>query len=448
MKRRFMPLLLLLGLLAASCAWAQQVPDTEPPDQSSVGPTPTYVHPEQLPSLDFVSQAVENSSLKLGVNVGASYDSDGAFDPNYGSVTRLFVLPTIGLKQLRSNLAWSFDYTGGLSAYPDGKQANSFSNGARADILYQFAPHWQLHLNDLFLYTTDPFYGGYSTSSLPPNIPNPTIYNPNGTTLSNIGEMDLSYQITAHDTLTMTGASTIRRLSNEAISLGQDDFLANMVEYSGTANFNHQVSPKLSLGGSYSFTSLDFGRGQQRSGIQTFQGTVSYQVNPNISVSVWAGPEYTAVKNEIVIFFFPIVVHETQWSPSGGISFSWKDTRNAFRASYYKQITDGGGIIGTTSLNQVITDYRRQLNARWNLTAGILYGDNVSVSQLINSNKRKLESITARVGLGWKLTPSLHADFFYAYVHESQQNIYQFPTWNDNRLTVTLAYRWEHPLGR
>ena len=453
MKRQFELRIVVLGLIlsSATLTLAQGQDNPTPGDQASGGPAPTYVHPETLPSLDFLSQAMETSGLKIGVLGGASYDSaGGAFSPDYGSVTRLTVGPTLELLQIRPKLQWRFDYRGLLTDYTSGQESNLYANYATADILYQLAPHWQIHANDRFTYSNDPF-GAIGVSAGPPsaNDPNPTAYYQSATTTQNYGVLDLTNQLTAHDTLTFSGTESFRRYSNQSQSINSTFFAENLVSYGGRANYSHNFSSRLALGGGYNYTSLDFGHGQQRSGVQNIQFTVDYQISPSMTVSGWIGPQYTTTKNIILLFnIFPVVVHEAQWSTAGGGTFGWKGLRNSFRAGYSQQVTDGGGIIGTTQLKMVNADFRRQLAPRWDLTFAELYGHNVSVSQLISANKRRFDSTITTVTLNWKMTPEFSARFFYAYLYETQQNIYLYPTYSDNRVGITLQYIWGHSLGR
>ena len=72
MKRRFRAVLLILGiLLCYGCVWAQTdtgTTDTGAPVQP--GPQPAYTYPDTTPSLDFLSQSIENSSITLGIGDG------------------------------------------------------------------------------------------------------------------------------------------------------------------------------------------------------------------------------------------------------------------------------------------------------------------------------------------------------------------------------------------
>src|ERR1039457_1252669 len=77
MTRWFGPILIALGMLCSTCVSAQTdtgATDTGAPTQP--GPQPAYTYPDATPSLDFLSQSVENSSITLGIGAGFSFDSN------------------------------------------------------------------------------------------------------------------------------------------------------------------------------------------------------------------------------------------------------------------------------------------------------------------------------------------------------------------------------------
>ena len=120
MKRWFGPILLALGILCATCVWAQTdtgASDTGAPTQP--GPKPAFTYPDATPSLDFLSQATENSSITLGIGAGFSYDSYCLCARLTASQDRwLFnVTPSIKIQQFRPKLSWNVSYAGGYQNY-------------------------------------------------------------------------------------------------------------------------------------------------------------------------------------------------------------------------------------------------------------------------------------------------------------------------------------------
>jgi len=139
--------------------------------------------------------------------------------------------------------------------------------------------------------------------------------------------------LTKTDTLSFTGTANIRRTSNYNLVTSVPFF--NLVSYGGRFAYSHRLSARLSLGGGYDYNSLDFGKGQQRSGIQTIQFTADYLILPNMTLTGWVGPQYTSTKTEVFLpnpFPPPPTIflgesHSSLWSTALGINLGWKDQR-------------------------------------------------------------------------------------------------------------------------
>src|SRR5208337_2500082 len=204
---------------------------------------------------------------------------------------------------------------------------------------------------------------------------NPTVYVPEGTTESNNGTLDLTYKPTAHDSITFTGTESFRRYLHTTYSA------YNLFSWGGVASYQHAFSARFSAGGGYSFSALDFGHGQSRSGIESFQAFASYQLSQHFSVSGYISPEYTVTKNLVPVLCTPYgcfieVAHFRSWTNGFGGYTGWSGQRNAFTAGVSKSISDGGILLGIVQLYQVSARFTRQMSPRWTLNAGMLYGDN------------------------------------------------------------------------
>ena len=123
MKRGFRPpIVISLALLCATCAWSQS--QSQPPSdadqstdtQAQPGPKPAFTYPDETPSLDFISQATENSAITLGVLGGIGYFGDVGRGSNNGNQNRVLfqIRPSIKIEQYRPKLAWYLGYAGGL----------------------------------------------------------------------------------------------------------------------------------------------------------------------------------------------------------------------------------------------------------------------------------------------------------------------------------------------
>ena len=455
MTRNSWPFLIAVGILWGTCAWAQNdtgVSDSSAPTQ--LGPKPAFTYPDTTPSLDFLNGALENSSISLGVGAGVSYLSNGYRSSNSGNNqgSWLFhVAPNIRIQQFRPKLSWYVAYSGGLQTYTySSSQSNSlFYQSASGGFLWQFARHWQMQGSNHFTHSANPFDSYLTHPGTPTqNNPNPVTYTPLSSFTQNTAFLTLSNQLTKVDTLTFTGTTSLRNTST--YNLVNSVPFYNLISYGGLASYTHRLSPRLTLGGSYDYNSLDFGHGQQRSGIQTIEFIADYLIRPNMSISGWIGPEYTSTKTVVGIPILSQIIyvtnHHSLWSTALGANFGWRSRRNSFRAGFRRQVSDGGGITATSEVNSVNVSYGRLFTTKMSSEVGMRYYDVGSIT----TSKRNFQNIAFNARLTYKLAKSLTADAQYSYIHQIQSSAFLIGsrTFADNIIGVSINYTWTHPLGR
>jgi hypothetical protein len=456
MTGRIGPILLALGILCATCAWAQY--DTGTPDNTAPtqpGPQPAFTYPDATPTLDFLTGAIENSSLTLGVGTGFSYDSNayGISTGNKQGRWLFHVTPSIRIQQFFPKFSWRGNYSGGLQLYtnPNGSRSannNLFSQNAGGGFLWQMSRYWQLSGDDSFRYSADPFESYLTNVGTPTlNNPNPVTYTPLTQFTTNNAVLTASDRLSKVDTLAFTGTENYR--STSTYNLVTSVPFYNLVSYGGRASYSHQFSARLTLGADYNYNSLDFGHGQQRSGIQTISGTVDYLLRPNMSVSGWIGPEYTQTKTESIFGFVvcgQLICHNSAWSTAGGVIFAWHSLRNSVRAGYTRQVSDGGGIIATSQVNSVNGSYRRLITRKLDASISAQYYHDVSTT----TSSRSFDNYYINAGLNYQVLKSLGANVIFGRVHQTQSNAFIIGTnsYDDNRVSASLTYSWTHPLGR
>lgn len=458
MKSGFGVLVMAMVLLLAAGAWSQSQSqdDTGSATDTQVqqGPKPEFTYPDTTPSLDFLSQAAENSSLTLGIGGGIGYYNNIYRVSNNNQSRVIYdVRPIVKIQQFRPNLAWKLSYAGGLQTYSQpstvrtGGYNTLFSQNAGVDILWQIAHHWQLHALDDFVYSANPF-DSYLTNPGTPTVNNPApeTFFPLSRYTRNNGLLELTHQLTLHDTLDFSGTSYLRRTANADLVTVP---FYNLVSYAGRASYNHQFSPQLTLGAGYNYNSMDFGHGVQRTGAQTIMLSAEYLIRPHIVLSGWIGPEYSSTKSIVSIPILGLVfyqtVHTSMWSTAGGLTLGWQGIRNSFRANFSRQVSDGGGILATTQTYRAGATFRRQLRPRWYGEVGISYWNNTSIT-IAN---RKFSYALGSLSVSHEISRSFNATFQYAYSKENQENVFLgAPGYNQNRIQFTVDYNWHHPLGR
>ena len=476
MKRQLGLSVVVLAVLAVSPAWSQTGSDpsqsgstdqsqsgstdqsqngsTDQSQQSSTGPQVAYTHPEQLPPLTLLNEVTANTGIRLSMTTGllTNYSSYAGSSGSYWQTMGSF-RGGVHITQIRPTLMWDVQYRGGVSlsalTLRGASTYATLNQNGGAKILWQFTKRWQLAVDDNYVYTNDPFEPYLTIDSVPTfNNPNPVIYIPQAVTETNVGSVNLTYQMGPHDSLNFTGGESFQRFMNTTLSA------ENSYTYSGGSNYQHAFSARLSGGGGYSFTALDFGHGLSRSGIQAVTGFASYQLSPTMYVTGFVGPEYTASKDIVPTFCFPgygcfgyHAVYQAQWNLAEGATFGWSRTRNALRVGFRHQNSDGGGLLGTVRLYQVTAAYRRSLTQRWNFSAGISYNNSLSISQY-HANEF-LKAAQGTLSLERNISQSWNATMYYALLHQSQ-NYYspQPSTLGTNGVGITLRYSWGHSLGR
>ena len=420
--------------------------------QTTTGPQPAFSHPEQLPPLSMLNEVTANTGVRFSLSTGLSSDSNAGGGAQSDWLGLATVSGTFDITQIRPKLNWSLNYGGGTLQYlgGPGNYSSYLTQAAGASVLWQFAKRWQMTLQDSYIYSSDPFQPYLTINSLPTfNDPNPTIYIPQTTFQTNTGTADITYMLGAHDTLDFSGFENFIRYQQSAFLELQNSYM-----WAGSAFYEHRFSARYAGGGGYEFSALDFGHGQERAGIQTFQGFLSYQINPGMSISGWVGPELTNSKDIVPVFCIPgygcyyQAVHTSDFDIAEGATFTWAAPHNAFHARFSHRVTNGGGLLGVVRLYMFSADYRRPLNARWAFLAGVMYGNNVSISAF--QANEYLNSLMAQVGVSRTINQAWSANMYYAVIDQRQNNIpgYSTPHWIDNRIAITLQYSWGHSLGR
>ena len=459
MTRRIVPLLVVVGILSCTCAWAQNdtsgTTDNTPPAQP--GPKPAYTYPDTTPSLDFLTGSIENSSISLGANAGFAYDSNGYPNSNSNQSRWLTnVGGSVRIQQFLPKISWNVGYSGGLQLYHQisGSSSNSnlFGQSASGGVIWQFARHWQLLANDSYGYSADPFESFLTIPGAPTaNNPNAIAYYPLTQFTTNIAIVTLTKQLTKRDTMSFTGSASLRQTSNYNVVSTVPFY--NLDSYSGRINYNHVLSPRLSLGGGYSFNSLDFGHGQQRSGIQTISLTVDYLLRPNMTITGWIGPQYTSTKTSLLLpnpfpppptVFF--VTYDSLWSTALGLTFGWRSGHNSVRAGYTRSVSDGGGITATSQVNIASASYNRLITRKLNGVVGFHFLNSTSTTL----QSRSFDNYFISVGLNYQIMKSLQASANYVRAYQTQSSAFLINpgTYTDNRVGGSISYHWSHPLGR
>lgn len=420
--------------------------------QTSTGPQSTFTHPEHLPPLGMINDVTKNTGLALTMNVGTlnNYVFGGKGQGGDYWENMLMTNGGVAFSQIRDTSLVQLGYTGGVSltslTFGPSSTFTTLNQTGNARILWNFLPRWQLRIKENYLYSDDPFapfleYVGNPT----PNQPNPTIFFPNAVIEQNVATADISYRLSAHDSLDFQGAESLQHYIRGASGLW------NSYTWSGGGFYQHTFSSKLAAGGGYNFSALDFGHGQSRAGVQMFEGFVMYKFNPGLSVSGWIGPELTATKDLVTLTCIPPFgclieeVHRKQWNVAEGGTVSYLHNGNSVRMQFSHSVTDGGGVLGAVSLYTATIAYARPLNRLWGFSMAGMYDNSKSISHQIGqywNAAQGMINLTRKIGDSW------NSSVYLLFIHQTQ-NFYGTPgTSSAAGVGLTVRYIWGHSLGR
>ncbi len=423
---------------------------TDTTQTGSLGPQDTFTHPEQLPALDLFSDTVSHAGIAISTNAGSFLQrvSYSGANPYWDGLSG--VGAGISIAQARSNYGWQVAYNGGLN-FTSGYSNNftELNQSGYGNVSWNLTQRWQLRIKDSYFYSDDPFTPFFTSLGTPtPNNPNPTVYYPQAIIEQNQANLDLTYQLSPHDIVNFSGGESFQRYLRGGYSS-----LYNSVSYTEGAFYQHAYSNQLAFGGGYQFNALDFGHGQSRAGVNTFEGFISYVFNSHVQASLWIGPELTNTKDVIPVFCyangcFDEIQHASSWSVAEGGTFKWQiSPRDTISAMGSRGVSNAGGILGAASIYQFQGTYSRPLTRAWTLGAALNYSNSNSVYSYRAA--QYLKSFTGTVGVSRKLfNDAWNMNAYFALIHQNQNYFGLAEPASTSGLGFTIRYVWAHGLGR
>lgn len=442
MNRGTLIRIVLAGLLGCGAASAQT---TEVPQALGT----------EVPPLETGSEQLAKNVLDLRLRLASVFD-DNALGNNLDrhSDQEYDVQPTLDFKQELERLQWSLYYAPGFSYNQHYSQRRYFSQLAGSDFAYLLRKHLQLHLHGQAAVTSNPFDQLDRNASAPQlnliDRPNTSVILPKYKQIAGQGGIGIDWFESAFTTVNLSGDISDLRYRNLATPTLSSRKLIDTRVVHGHGAILHRFTAKETLGFMYDYQDLGFPKAHSRTVTHSFQAVEQYSFTPNMTVTLFAGPEYSRqhdiVELNFLLFILSFPTFHTMWSPVAGAQYAWQGQHNAFRASYVHKISDGGGLIGAVTLNHGEAEFRSQLTRRWTFTLDGYYGDSDALGAAGTST---LKSYAGNIGFERELTPNLFVDLAYSRLHQKRSGSVAGLTNEDhNRVLFSLEYRWSHPLGR
>jgi hypothetical protein len=229
----------------------------------------------------------------------------------------------------------------------------------------------------------------------------------------------------------------------------QHNSLINTWNTSGSTFLSHQISARQSVGVQYQFLNLVFPGESSRTTSHSVLLFDQIAVNPHLSFSIFAGPEYSRIHNQLLVDDLFSVVHvpvsRIFWTPAAGATFNWSGERTGLQASFVRRVSDGGGLLGSVEMDNASLQLHRRLTRRW---VASLDGEFVRDAPLKMSGNNEMRTLDAGAGISHELTQRMWLRVSYQRMQRSGRYLSSLGFGNHNRVTVSLERTFSVPLGR
>jgi hypothetical protein len=409
-----------------------------------------------LGNLAFSSEAEKVNILSAGLVLSSGYD-DNAFSTSTNRVGNVSyqVSPSISITEARRRVFWVFSYNPGFYWTQRSSQRYSVSHDLDFNLQYRLAERLTARIRESYLDSSTAFTGINENSLLPGgnalHQPNQSVITPLAKQIANVTSLDLIDQIGEGTSVGVSG--NFNKLNyHESGTISSASLFSNE-SWSASAFYNHSLSPRHSIGVTYSLQKI-VTFGQIREHVDTHSVTLFYTLKPTSStkLSFFAGPNRTTVNDKFILvfgpFLFPISLTHSTWLVDEGMTFGWQGQRNSAELNFIHHVTDGGGLTGAVQLYAVTGGFRRQLSAAWTADIGLNYGKNDPLGRAYGN---AFSNAMGTIGVDRKLGDHLTAGVRYgrgsnSYTYASVSSYGNSA--NHNWAWITVAYHFSRPLGR
>ncbi len=364
-------------------------------------------------------------------------------------------MPYLEFVESTSRLNWNLKYSAGLIADQRISDENLPAQNFGGEIEYRPSPRLKLGISEQFLLTDGrdappaafPGKGEFKD-------PNPSVIAPVSRQFSNNAAAQLSYQYSSRDVV----GGGVRFFNHNFIDApATASIFVDTGSQSVFGFYNHRLSPRQWVGVSYQFQAQEFDPSDDRARTHTFLLYDTIHLRQKMSLSLFAGPEYSAIDTHLVtqissspfILTLSIPVSKAVWSGSAGVNFSWQGEGTSLNLGAGRRITEGGGLLGVVELTSLEAGFRRRLTGVSNLALGAAFGDNRNLSEFAYYSPLGLLSGSTSLEIDYQLKTGIMLNLGYAREWQRPSRDVPPPSeLNYNRSWVSLAYSFDKPFGR
>jgi hypothetical protein len=443
--RRHLWLALLLTTLPM---WSQVAPSATGDENTSDGDTQMATPPAVSGDAYSTELGVERRSnyLRVGLSAAGGYIDNLYAGGSGGQVNEgtYSILPTLSYDQTTPRQHRQFTYSPGFTFYQPTTGLNEIDQDAQLDFNYRLTPHTSMGMNDTFQKSSTAFGLPGSTDgsvvsgsfeALPPGIVAPF-----GERITNNARADVSFQFGEAGMVGASGTLMELRYPNPSEVSG----LYNCDDRGSSGYYNRRITATQYVGADYQYSQSFAYPMNAQSETETHTVYAFYTIYPKhtFSISVSGGPQHYKVSQTSL-------PASSAWGPIVMASGGWQGLHTNVAASYSREVTGGGGLLGAFVSTSATASVRRQITRTWTMGGSASYAINKSVTPSLLFAAQEGHTIVGHATLNHTLTDRLGVNFEYNRLHQSYVGIGAISSNPDSdRETVSLSWQVSRPLGR
>jgi len=454
----------LLGRASPSSQGESKVKTGEPEGASSIpsnaknlragnASAPHVYGDGEKAGLTYAGTSPPRNIFALGFNVGSTYD-DNVFGNNrqrVGDVAFQFG-PSLNVRREGQRLHLALSYQPHVRIYRRASELNIVDQTLGFDAAYRLSSRFSFRARTSAFFATgifqlnqgEEFFPGLGT----PSGLNQTVFTPTARQLMLSSRIDASYQARAHDSVDLFLSQSTLDFKQQISTVGNPQ---NTIDRDAGLLYQHRLNPQTTLGIDYLLQDIRFGS-DSRTRVQSSFFSYAQQVSPNLTVSIFGGPQYSRL-NELVpldlgLFTVQIPVSNAGWNWAIGGILTKRLDKMAFQLTAQHQVSNGGGLLGAVISTSAGASVRRRLPLRWDASWSASYANNSSLDS--TSISGAYQSLTAGAGLERSLTERLTLRIAYDFLHQRGTGLAPLPGNIDRNLwSLQFSYRFhEIALGK
>lgn len=387
--------------------------------------------------------------LRYGVTFSSAYSDNvlGAVNGPPVSDVGYSVWPTVGLDETTSRVHWELMYAPGFTFYQHTSARNEADQNASLGVQYRLSPHVTFSAHDNFqrsssVFNQPDFASGTVSGGLSPA--NGSVVPPLADRLSNLGNVEITYQYGANDMVGMSGAFNNLHYLDSAQVPG----LWDASSQAGTAFYSYRISHQNYLGATYQYQRLITSSAGSQNETDTHGVFLFYTFQPTLrfSLSFLGGAQLANTSEPAEISLGIAAFSARNWTPAGGASQNWQGQRTGVAVSYSHSISSGGGLSTAVHLDDASAVVRQQFTR--NLTGSLtgFYANNNLIGPAALSSNGHTLGLTAAAARSFGEHWTVQLGYTRMHLNYAIPVIAGAP--DTNREFVSVSYNFTRPLGR